>query len=94
MLSLSISLLRDYAAIAHISTLHVMSLFAQVYAARWLLFSALLAFYAADKYRKYTRLRAFRGPFSTGWSEIWHAGVMLNKCSHLAYKDVNDEYGE
>ena len=71
-----------------------MALLAQVYAARWLLFAALLAIYAADKYRKYIRLSAFRGPFSTGWSELWHTRVILKKRSHLAYKDVNDKYGE
>lgn len=72
----------------------LMSLLAQVYAARWFLFTALVALYAADKYQKYMRLRAFRGPFSTGWSEIWHTRVILNKTSHLAYKEVNDRYGE
>jgi hypothetical protein len=71
-----------------------MSLLAHLYAVRWLLFSALLALYVADKYRRYVRLRAFKGPFATGWSEIWHTRVILNKTSHLAYKDVNDKYGE
>lgn len=71
-----------------------MSLFAQLYAVRWLLLSALLALYVTDKYRKYVRLRAFSGPFSTGWSELWHTRVILDKRSHLAYKDVNDRYGE
>lgn len=71
-----------------------MSLILQLYAARWLLLSAVLVVYVADKYRKYVRLRAFKGPFSTGWSELWHTRVLLGLRSHLAYKDVNDKYGE
>ncbi|KAF2691046.1 cytochrome P450 [Lentithecium fluviatile CBS 122367] len=70
-----------------------MSLLVQLYGARWLLLFALLVLYTADKYRRYSRLRAFRGPFSTGWSELWHTNVLLKKRSHLAYKQVNDQYG-
>ena len=71
-----------------------MSLFAQLYPLRWLLLSAVIALYVADKYRKYYRLRHFSGPFGTGWSEFWHSCVILGLRSHLAYKEVNDKYGE
>ncbi|KAH8724033.1 benzoate 4-monooxygenase cytochrome-like protein P450 [Phaeosphaeriaceae sp. PMI808] len=70
-----------------------MSLIAQLYAARWLLLSAVVVLYLADKYRKYARLRAFKGPFSTGWSEVWHTHKILCLRSHLSYKEVNDKYG-
>jgi cytochrome P450 len=70
-----------------------MSLLAQLYALRWVLLSAVLVVYVADKYRKYNRLRQFDGPFGTGWSEFWHSRVILGLRSHLAYKDVNDKYG-
>lgn len=71
-----------------------MSLLAHLLAAKWLLLAAAVALYAADKYRKYCRLRDFGGPFSTGWSELWHTRAILTLRSHLAYKDVNDKYGE
>ena len=70
-----------------------MPLLVQLVAAKWLLLAAVLALYFADKYRKYARLSAFNGPFSTGWSELWHTRALLGLRSHLAYKDVNDRYG-
>ncbi|KAJ4350772.1 hypothetical protein N0V95_004449 [Ascochyta clinopodiicola] len=70
-----------------------MSLLVQLYALRWLLLSAVVAVYLADKYRRYDRLRHFSGPFGTGWSEFWHSRVILGLHSHLAYKHVNDKYG-
>lgn len=69
-----------------------MSLLALLPAARWLLFAAALALFVARKCRRYARLRAFAGPFGTGWSNLWHTRVMLQKRSHLAYKAVNDKY--
>src|SRR5690242_1727263 len=71
-----------------------MSLLAQLYASRWLVLTALLAFYVAAKYRRYDRLRHFHGPSGTGWSEFWHSRVILSLQSHLKYKEVNDKYGE
>lgn len=71
-----------------------MALLARLAAARWLLFAAALALWAAHKYRRYARLRAFAGPCGSGWSELWHTRVILQKRSHLAYKGVNDRYGE
>jgi hypothetical protein len=71
-----------------------MSFLVQLIVAKWFLFTAVLALYAANKYRKYARLPAFKGPFSSGWSELWHTRAMLGMRSHLAYKDVNDKYGE
>lgn len=71
-----------------------MSLLAQLYALRWLLLTAVFTLFVTDKYRKYVRLRHFSGPFGTGWSEFWHSRVILGLHSHLAYKEVNDKYGE
>lgn len=71
-----------------------MSLLAQLYALRWLLLPAVIALYIADKYRRYDRLRHFSGPFGTGFSEIWHTHVILGLHPHLAYKEVNNKYGE
>lgn len=62
---------------------------------RWLLLvCGAVLLYVAKLYRAYLRLRAFKGPFSTGWSEIWHTRAILGMRSHLAYKEVTDRYGE
>ena len=71
-----------------------MSLIAQLYAARWLLLSIAIVIFAANKYRQYRLLQAFNGPFSTGWSDLWHIRAILSMRSHLIYKDVNDKYGK
>lgn len=70
-----------------------MSLLVQLYAARWMLFSALLVLYAVSKYRQYRRLAAFKGPFSTGWSDLWNALTIVRNDSHLCYLGLNDKYG-
>jgi hypothetical protein len=71
-----------------------MSLFAQLYAARWTVVSVLLALYAASKYRQYRRLSDFKGPFSTGWCNLWHAYLIISKRSHLYYQGLNEKYGK
>jgi hypothetical protein len=71
-----------------------MSLFAQLYALRWTICSAVVLLYVTSKYHTYRRLAAFKGPFSTGWSELWHSYHLLGIRSHLVYRDVNEKYGE
>jgi hypothetical protein len=71
-----------------------MAILVQLYEARWLLLSAVLAIYAGNKYRKYQRLAQFKGPFSTGWSEFWHSWTILTFRSHLIYYDVTEKYGK
>ena len=71
-----------------------MSLLAQLLTAKWFLFAVCLVLYTAYKVQMYMRLRAFKGPFSTGWSELWHTTSILRKRSHLAYKEANDKYGK
>jgi hypothetical protein len=71
-----------------------MSFLVHLYAARWWLASVVFLAYATSKYRAYKRLAAFKGPFSTGWSEVWHTYHILNRRAHLAYFPVNDKYGE
>ncbi|KAF2867781.1 benzoate 4-monooxygenase cytochrome-like protein P450 [Massariosphaeria phaeospora] len=56
-------------------------------------FLLLLLLYTTLKYLQYARLRAFPGPFSTGWSEIWHTRAILSMRSHVRYKEVTDKYG-
>lgn len=70
-----------------------MALIAQLYSLRWLILIVVIALYVASKYRRYNRLKHFKGPFSTGWFEIWHSRLILGLQSHLEYKAVNDKYG-
>ena len=71
-----------------------MGLLAQAFEMRWLFASIALLIFAVDKYRRYRRLKAFKGPFSTGFSEIWHSLTILSMKSHLAYRDVCNKYGQ
>jgi hypothetical protein len=70
-----------------------MSVLTEFYALRWWLAAGLVIVYVASKYHTYKRLAAFKGPFSTGWSEIWHSSHIISAKSHLAYQDVNRKYG-
>lgn len=60
---------------------------------KWLLATIVLVIYAGNKYRAYNRLKSFKGPFSTGFSELWHSLVMLGCRSHLVYDKVCQKYG-
>lgn len=71
-----------------------MGLLAQIYENRWLLALATLTFYAVGKIRTYNRLKQFKGPFGTGFSELWHTRAILSLQSHLKYRDVSDKYGK
>ncbi|KAF2269652.1 cytochrome P450 [Lojkania enalia] len=70
-----------------------MALLAQLYLAKWLLLAVVALVYGVRKYRMYMRLRAFKGPFSTGWSEVWHICAIASLHSHLWYEDVCKRYG-
>lgn len=73
----------------------IMSLFAQLYATKWLLIAVVLMVYAVTtSIVRYRRLRAFPGPTSSGWCELLHTRAILSRHSHLWYKVVGDEYGE
>ncbi len=63
------------------------------YSNRWLVALAGLLFYIIYKIRGYNRLKAFKGPFSSGWFEIWHSYTILGDKEHLKYKEVCDKYG-
>ncbi|KAK3949388.1 hypothetical protein QBC32DRAFT_327021 [Pseudoneurospora amorphoporcata] len=64
-----------------------------IYEARWLPASVVLAIWAVLKVKQYYRLCHFKGPFSTGWFEIWHGLAYLSEDSHMKYKEATDKYG-
>ncbi|KAH6026409.1 hypothetical protein HBI54_239890 [Parastagonospora nodorum] len=70
-----------------------MSILTELYTLRFLLTSAAVLVYVATKIHAYRRLSAFKGPFSTGWCEVWHSSRIISVDSHLAYQAVNDKYG-
>lgn len=70
-----------------------MGLVSILYDSRWRLALAGLFVYVAYKVYVYNRLRAFRGPFSSGWFEFWHSYAIIGDNSHLKYKEVCDKYG-
>jgi len=71
-----------------------MGLFTQFLEMKWLLVTIVLVIYAGNKYRAYNRLKSFKGPFSTGFSELWHSLVILGCRSHLVYDKVCQKYGK
>ncbi|WYZ45977.1 hypothetical protein EsH8_IX_000202 [Colletotrichum jinshuiense] len=70
-----------------------MGILSQFYSLSWALASVLMAVYVCQKLRTYNRLKAFKGPFSSGWSEAWHIFAILSFKSHLKYDEVCKKYG-
>ena len=70
-----------------------MGLVNDVYALRWQLAAATAAVYALTKFRAYWRLRAFKGPLGSGFTNFWHTRSLLRWNSHLWYDDVCSKYG-
>ena len=70
-----------------------MGFLAYVYHNRWLLTGAAVAVYVARTATAYYRLRQFRGPFSTGFSQIWHVGALLSWKPQDKYREACDKYG-
>ncbi|KAF2191116.1 pisatin demethylase [Zopfia rhizophila CBS 207.26] len=53
-----------------------------------------LSYVAVDRFRQYWRLRRFKGPFSTGFSWLWHSRAVLSGAAHRHYGDVTQKYGK
>ncbi|KAK6221802.1 cytochrome p450 [Colletotrichum tabaci] len=59
----------------------------------WFSAAFLLLWFVGQKIRTYNRLKAFNGPFLSGWTEGWHAWAILTFKSHLQYDAVCRNYG-
>ncbi|KAK3355720.1 cytochrome P450 [Neurospora tetraspora] len=66
---------------------------AVLYEARWFLAFVVLAIWVVLKIKQYYRLRHFKGPFGTGWFEIWHGFAYFSNNSHMKFKEATDRYG-
>ncbi|KAK8046410.1 hypothetical protein PG996_014474 [Apiospora saccharicola] len=71
-----------------------MGVFTYLYDFRWAIASVALGTYLLQKLRAYYRLRAFKGPWSTGWSDLWHVWAILSLKSHLKYDEACRKYGK
>lgn len=71
-----------------------MGVFTGLYDLRWAIASVLLGAYLLQKFRAYYRLRSFKGPWSTGWSDLWHVWAILSLKSHLKYDEACRKYGK
>jgi hypothetical protein len=70
-----------------------MTLFRSLLDFKWHLIGFAVLAYVFKVYRQYDRLKHFKGPFSTGFSEFWHSRAMLRNESHLKYGEVCEKYG-
>ncbi|KAF2817669.1 pisatin demethylase [Mytilinidion resinicola] len=55
-------------------------------------FGAVILF-VVGRLRQFWRLKQFDGPFSTGFSWLWHSNVVLSGNAHKYYGDVTEKYG-
>jgi hypothetical protein len=69
------------------------SLLVSVLSHPWLIVSALLAVYLADKVLSYNKLKDFKGPPGTGFFDSIHSRALLGLRCHEWYGEVIKEYG-
>ncbi|KAK8100562.1 hypothetical protein PG999_010936 [Apiospora kogelbergensis] len=70
-----------------------MDIVTSVYEHRWMIAAVVLGVYLLQKIRAYYRLSSFEGPWSSGWSELWHVWAILSLKSHLRYDEACRKYG-
>ncbi|KFY37707.1 hypothetical protein V494_04641 [Pseudogymnoascus sp. VKM F-4513 (FW-928)] len=51
------------------------------------------AAYIAHSYKQYSKLSAFRGPPTSGWSNFWLVRAVMRQNTHIDFADVNQKYG-
>ncbi|KAF2503192.1 pisatin demethylase [Lophium mytilinum] len=59
----------------------------------YLVVFAATVFFIVGRLRQYWRLKHFDGPFSTGFSWLWHSNVVLSGNAHKHYGYVTEKYG-
>jgi hypothetical protein len=63
------------------------------YQGGWPILSAVISIYLLRKLVIFARLRHFKGPRSTGFSNFLHSRALLGKECHLWYEEVSAKYG-
>lgn len=57
-------------------------------------FAFALAAYLAQSYKQYLKLRAFRGPLTSGWSNVWLVRAVMRQNTHIDFANVCEKYGK
>lgn len=57
-------------------------------------FSFAFAAYLAHWYTQYLKLKAFRGPPTSGWSNFWLVRAVIRQNTHIDFANVCQEYGK
>ena len=70
-----------------------MGIIANLVENRWLIAWTAVAIYLFTKIYAYRRLSAFKGPFSTGFSNFLQSKWFINGKFHLRHKEVIEKYG-
>lgn len=61
---------------------------------KWHLAAFVLTLFTVDRFIKYWRLRQFKGPFSTGFSDLRHSWAIVRLRAYLFYGEVTERYGK
>lgn len=61
--------------------------------ARWYIVLFAVAAYGLRLYRQYSRLKAFDGPWTTGWSSFWLVRAVVGQNTHIDLAKVCEKYG-
>ncbi|KAM7214882.1 Cytochrome P450 [Rhypophila decipiens] len=70
-----------------------MTVLSLVYDARWMVLGLLTLVYLGNKLILYHRLSHFKGPFSSGWSELYHIKTILSLDFNDTYNTLCETYG-
>lgn len=60
----------------------------------WCVIAAAIAAYVATSYRDYNRLKAFKGPWMSGWSSLWLVRAVGSGKMNIRLAKVCKKYGE
>lgn len=52
------------------------------------------AAYWTHSYKQYSKLKAFRGPPTSGWSNFWLVRAVLRQNTHIDLANVCQKYGK
>ena len=59
----------------------------------WYLIILAAAAYLASTYRDYARLKAFKGPWASGWTSLWLARTAGGGQANLEFGRLCEKYG-
>lgn len=57
-------------------------------------FAFLFVAYVTHLYKQYSKLKAFRGPPTSGWSNLWLVRAVMRQNTHVDFANVCEKYGK